>query len=260
MSVVSALRALHRRLGLKYHFDRAVKYARRFGVGGAVRTYRALRAPAPEPLAVHVPGIAHALAIRPATADVSTLEKIFVWNQYALDYPPRVATIVDAGANIGLASVFFATRFPEARVIALEPEAANFELLRRNTEAFPKIVPLHAALWSCDTTIGLSNPNDRVDSYRFNDSGSAQSVHAFDVPSLLQRFDLQTIDVLKIDIEGAETEVFAASADWIHRVRMFIVELHDDAARRSFADATASLNARRYQYGENDIVIVSEPA
>lgn len=252
------LRAIHRKLGIKYRFDRAVKYVRRFGVRGALKTKGRLWSKGGALEEVDVPGIPHPVAIRAGTADASTFEKMFVWNDYALDYPAHVKTVIDAGANIGLSAVFFANRFPDATIIAIEPESQNFELLQRNTAAYPRVIPLHAALWSEDTTLRLSNPNDRVDSFRFNPSTEGPAVSAFSVPSILSRFGLAVADVLKIDIEGGETAVFAASEGWIDRVRMFVVELHGDEAITTFAAATSRLHAKRYRRGENEIVIVED--
>src|SRR5262249_51497004 len=143
----------------------------------------------------------------------------FVWEGYALDCPGRVKTIIDAGANIGLSAVYLARRFPDATVVAIEPEEGNFPLLQRNSAAYANIIPRRAALWAADTMIGLSNPDARSDSFRFNDGGSTQMISAISIPSLLEAFGIDTLDVLKMDIEGAEEGVFAASAPWIGRVR-----------------------------------------
>lgn len=252
------LRSVHRALGLKYRLDRWRGYVRRFGVRGALRTHRRIWSSGDGVREVSVAGLPHPVLIRPATADASTFEHIFIWNDYELDYPAGVRTIVDAGANIGLSAVYFANRFPDATIVAIEPQADNYELLRRNVLPYPAIVPLRAALWSHDTTLGLSNPRDRVDSYRYSATAEEQAVEAFAIPSILERFGVPTLDVLKIDIEGAETEVFAASDSWIDRVRMFVIELHGDEARAAFTAATARVEALRYRRGENDVVI-TEP-
>jgi FkbM family methyltransferase len=55
--------------------------------------------------------------------------------------------IIDAGANIGLASVYFASRFPNARILAIEPERKNFEILVKNVERYPNVQPILGALW-----------------------------------------------------------------------------------------------------------------
>ena len=254
--MLDLLRTIHRKLGIKYRVDRCIHYVRRFGVRGAIASHRRIWSKTGVVRDVEIPGLPHPISIRPGTADASTLEKIFVWNDYDLDYPAEVKTVIDAGANIGLSAVFFATRFPHATVVAIEPESENFRLLQLNTRHYPQVLPLRAALWSEDTSLGLSNPDDRVDSYQYRPDSTQQTVPAFQLPSLLARFHLSNVDVLKIDIEGGERDVFALKPGWVDRVRMFIIELHGPEAREAFAGATAALNAIRYRHGEDEIVMV----
>jgi FkbM family methyltransferase len=250
------LRAIHRKLGIKYRIDRCIRYVRRFGVTGAVATHRRIWSKKNGLQEIEIPGLPHPVSVRCGTADASTLEKIFVWNDYDLDYPAGVKTVIDAGANIGLSAIYFATRFPDARVVAIEPQSENFRLLERNTARYPNVIPLHAALWSDDTQLGLSNPDDRVDSYQYTPDAAVETVPAFNMPSVLSRFEMPLVDLLKIDIEGAETEVFAQTPEWVRRVDMFIIELHGAAARDAFITATATLDAVRYRHGEDEIVKV----
>ena len=256
IAVIATLRRLHRRLGIKYRIDRTRHYVRRFGLRRAFGERRRLWTRGGAESLVVVPGIAHPIVVRPGTADASTFEHVFVWNDYDLDYGDGVRSIVDAGANIGLSAVFFANRFPAATIVAIEPEAANFALLQRNAAPYPNVIPLHAALWSEDTVLSLSNPEDHVDSYRFGAEAGAQTVAAYGVPSILQRFGMERADILKVDIEGGETAVFANRPDWVDRVGVFVVELHGEEAERTFEAATAHLQAKRYRHGENHIVIV----
>ena len=250
------LRSIHRRLGLKYRLDRCLGWVRRFGPRRALPAYRRIWSKNGDAQPFVVPGVPHPLLLRSGTADASTFEKIFIWNGYDLDFPADVRTIVDAGANIGLSAAFFALRFPDAKIVAVEPELRNFELLQRNAAPYPNVIPLHAALWGEDTRLALANPDDRVDSFRFARHGAAQAVDALSVSSLLERFGIDTLDVLKIDIEGGEEAVFAARPEWVSRVRMFIVELHGSEATRAFAEATAALPAKRYRHGEDEVVLV----
>jgi FkbM family methyltransferase len=254
--VLELLRSIHRKLGIKYRIDRCIRYVQRFGVRGAMATHRRIWSAGNGIETIAIPGLPHPVAVRAGTADASTLEKIFVWNGYDLDYPDDVRIVIDAGANIGLSAVFFATRFPQATIVAIEPEPGNQDLLRRNTAQYPQVIPLHAALWSEDTILGLSNPQDHVDSYRYTAEASHAQVQAFSVPSVLAKFGFAAADVMKIDIEGAEAAVFDGRPEWVGRVGMFIIELHGDDARRKFTEATAALPAVRYRHGEDEVVRV----
>lgn len=251
----ATLSLLNRKIGLKYRYDRMRSYRRRFGIRGALRVHRRIWSSGRALREVSVPGVRTPITLRSGTADASTFEHIFVWNGYDLPYPNGVKSIIDAGANIGLASVFFANHFPDARIIALEPEAGNFELLEKNVRPYSNVLPLHAALWTHDAMIGLANPEDRVDSYRFDSGATAHLVQAFSVSSLLERFAFPCLDLLKIDIEGGETAVFSHYEPWMSRIRAFVIELHGDEARVNFERATSKIRGRRSQHGENTLLV-----
>jgi len=76
---------------------------------------------------------------------VLTFEKIFLDREYDLSFlnlDPKV--IIDGGSNVGYASVFFANRYPDARIISVEPEASNFRLLVKNTRSYPNVTRIRA--------------------------------------------------------------------------------------------------------------------
>ena len=87
---------------------------------------------------------------------------------FEVEKPPR--TLVDAGANIGLASLYFANRFPSANIIAIEPEQSNFDLLRKNVAPYETITPIRAALWHENGIIKLVDP-ERLGKWGFMTSG-----------------------------------------------------------------------------------------
>ena len=140
--------------------------------------------------------------------------------------------IVDAGANIGTSSMFFAERFPEARIFALEPENENFRLLKMNTDRYPNVIPIQAALWKED---GVRPIQDRLTGpwgYTISEvpgktHPTEQKIASITMETFMKKYDIETIDLLKMDIEGAEKEIFENSEGWIDRVKVITVELHD---------------------------------
>lgn len=196
-----------------------------------------------------LPEDARRLFIRPNTPDKHVFDAIFIKRELSHGVGGTARFIVDAGAYIGLSSVFFAMQHPDATIIAIEPENANFQLLLKNTAAWPAIIPLHAALWWKDTTLELYNPGTQEWGYQVFPSASKrarkQSIPGISIGSLLPMFSSSHIDILKLDIEGAELEVLQNSCDWISKVDALIVELHDTfrkgcrdaylAAARNFA-------------------------
>ena len=223
----------------------APRYLSRFGaIRGTdvlLRTIVAKLLPAGRRVTVRVPGLSAPLSLRTRTSDVKVFHQVFV----DLEHDVRgltgdVSVIVDAGANAGYSSVFFATAFPRARVIAIEPEASNHAQLVRNAAPYPNIVPVHAALWSHRQRVRIANPASEQWAFQVaagadgsKDRRDASSdddgmIAALGVADVMADFGLTHIDLLKVDIEGAETEVFGSeSAAWLPRVRHIMIELHD---------------------------------
>ncbi|CAI5982039.1 unnamed protein product [Closterium sp. NIES-65] len=102
-----------------------------------------------------------AVWVRPASSDVALLYHLLDTRAFRFLRPSllphfRPSAILDAGANIGLASLIFALRFPRALIVAVEPARDNFALLQRNVKHLPRILPVNAALWSHDTRIAVT--------------------------------------------------------------------------------------------------------
>lgn len=185
--------------------------------------------------------------IRLGTTDASVLKQVLVEKHYAfrLQFSPK--TIIDAGANIGLSAVFFANRFPDATILAVEPEESNFQLLLRNIAAYPNIVPVQAALWNTEGTISLSDPGTGNHGFQTkvsqeDRSSPDQLVRATTIEALMRDAGWTNLDLLKLDIEGSEKTVLDAGSVWIGRVNAIMAELHDNlvaGCSASFAIATA---------------------
>ena len=173
--------------------------------------------------------------LRCPSSDAAVYDQIFLKREYDFKerFPPQV--IIDAGANIGLASVYFAIRFPDARIIAIEPEDSNVELLRLNTRDYTNVVVVHGALWSRDEQLHVID--HRLGKWGFmtapiddkSPQGDVinQETRGMTVPSLLKAYGIGHVDIFKIDIEGAEKELFEHCETWIGKVDALIVELHD---------------------------------
>lgn len=249
-------------------------------------------------LEVRHPEIKHPVALRIGTTDIPTFEQVLLNKEYDFITLSPPALIVDAGANIGLAAVLLASRYPQARIVAIEPESANFELLLKNTRAYPNIIALQAALWGCNGEIELMDSGlghwgfttrDRLEDNAqsgtctrikaqpdtlFNGKSTGttgiridkpasgnviSTVPALTVAQVLQDQAMDRIDILKIDIEGAEREVFQNASDWIGRVQSIIVELHEHmkpGCRSSF-ESIAGEYSDHWVRGEN--IYLSRP-
>ena len=123
--------------------------------------------------------------------------------------PVIPSLIIDAGANVGLSAVFFANKYPAAKIIALEPEVSNFAVLKRNAAPYPQIDCRQVALWKEETTLQLNDPGDGNHAFQTAEQkNGAPGVRAVTVATLLREAKAAGPVILKIDIEGAEREVF----------------------------------------------------
>lgn len=199
---------------------------------------------------LQIPETDYLVEVRPGSSDVAVFRAIYIENEYAepfLEAPVR--TVFDLGANIGLATVYFALRFPEAQIIAVEPEMMNFCLLRRNTRSCPNVVPVHAAVWSSDTSLRLhttdSSGNNLGDWGCQTEATTDQgNVTATSITSLIERYDVKQIDLLKIDIEGAELDLFSSNVDtWLRITRCIVIETHERFRAGSDSIVTKQLAA-----------------
>jgi len=227
-----------------------IKYIRRFGWRTGVAVFSALAVPGRGIVEVAVPTLLARVAIRRATSDVSTFEQVFVEQEYELTLDSEPATIIDAGANIGLASVLFANRYPRARIIAIEPDPANFAMLERNIRAYPNVTAVRAALWGRSGPLQVANPDDEPWAFRVEEADGG-GVDAVTVEHVLGTLGTGRVDLLKMDIEGAETEVMAHSAAWIDRVGVLIAELHGGQAASTFFQAVGGRGFEISTHGEN---------
>jgi FkbM family methyltransferase len=179
------------------------------------------------------PGLKYPVHIRLRATDVSLLSEVLVDAEYDWDFPVPPRVIVDAGANIGLTSVFYANKYPDARILAIEPELSNFELLKENAAPYSNIVCLQAALWKYDTNVTITDPGFGHWGFQTTEEAMpSKTVRQIEtegiaVTSLMERFGINYIDFLRVDIEGAEKEVFESASSWIHRVGVIAIELHD---------------------------------
>ena len=106
----------------------------------------------------------------------------------------------------------------------------NFRLLKHNTSQYDNIEPVYAALWSSDGVINLMDPSMGHACYQVSDKPLDNILHtvkSVTIENLLHQFELEKIDILKVDIEGAEKEIFDHSKNWIEKVDSIIIELHD---------------------------------
>lgn len=172
----------------------------------------------------HVAG-AGDLFVRPGTSDMAILDEVF-FSKY-LSRDKAFKTVLDCGANIGCTVRYWKMLDPQCTVVAVEPDPENFSLLCRNTEHLRDVHVIQAGIWPTSGSLHLDKEGAGHSAIRTmqDSSGTTQAVT---IPEILQRFGLQKLDLLKIDIEGSELELFSqGDLSWIGQVDTIAIELHD---------------------------------
>lgn len=210
-------------------------YALRLGPLRGPRVLRRLARRSPEPVDLRLPGLAHAVRLRPGTSDVVGFQEVFLDRDYAVELPAPPRLIVDVGANVGLTALYFAHRYPGARIVAVEPDPENLALLRHNTAPYPNVACTGAAVWPRAATLEVIDASADPDSLRFAESGNGEpatdGVPGVPLEELLRRHgvsDDARLDLVKLDVEGAEADLFRRRPPWLDRVDALVIELHEE--------------------------------
>jgi len=169
----------------------------------------------------------------------------------------RSPRILDCGANVGVASLFFHQRYPDARITAFEADPALCAMLDANVKAngAATVEARHAALWTSTGT--LSFRCEGSDSGMIESLPGAVAGASTVVPSLRLRdlLEAEPIDLLKLDIEGAEDAVLADCEPVLHRVKAMVMDLHEfEPAVRQAPRVLELLTRAGFTYAVDDFV------
>lgn len=191
---------------------------------------------------VYLAGYSHPVFIRGGkSSDAIVLYQIFGVGEYQpATKLNSVRFILDAGANIGLASLYFLRHYPGARILAVEPDSGNFALCTRNLAPYrDRVIPHHGAIWShCGSLSLVPFDTEWGLAVRPTNPGERANIEAFDMPTLMQVADASVIDLLKMDIEGSEEELFRVGPPvWMDAVRNIAIEFHGVACERTVLSA-----------------------
>ncbi|WP_161487286.1 FkbM family methyltransferase [Butyrivibrio hungatei] len=191
-------------------------------------------------IGVNIKSINKTIYVRSNTSDVGLL-KDFFWNntyggenQYEIDFSNYnlgdVNTIIDAGANIGLFSVKFSAKYPDARFFCIEPEDSNFEMLKKNTEKI-NAKCIKAGVWykDCKLNVATTPLSSGNVGFIVEESDDGNGIEGTSIPSIMINNCINEIDILKMDIEGSEFNIFqhVNLVEWIKKIKVLIIEVHD---------------------------------
>ena len=175
--------------------------------------------------------------------------------------------IVDAGANIGASAIFFTANFPNALVVAIEPNLENFDLLSKNVKGL-NVEMVHGAISSnagrsrvCDP--GMGHLGYRTQAVGDEDAG-LDTVPHLTINDIFKSHPSPFFPIIvKVDIEGAEIDLFSGNTEWVARTPILIVELHDwlipkGGTSRPFLQCISKLNRDFVHIGEHVFSIAND--
>lgn len=184
------------------------------------------------------------LRLRCGTSDIAVFYQVFCVEEYKAITHLRVHTFLDLGANIGLSAAYLLSAFPEAKGLCVEPDRDNLDLCRENLARYGERVLLQ------EGAVGAESGCCRLDAAAIGDhkefartfsrvEDAADAIPIITVRDFLRLAGVERFDLVKIDIEGAETEVFGRATDWLDHVDNLVIEIHGQQARDVVMQALA---------------------
>jgi hypothetical protein len=239
--------------------SRILRWSHALGWGATLRNLVAVTFSSGDRL-LTIPGLERKVRARANDSDLVMFEQVFIGGDYEFDLGFEPATIIDAGANAGYATLYFHRRYPAAKIIAVEPDPSTFETLVKNTAGIAQVSTVCGGLWSGRQALTIANPDAPKCMISLKPAGvpGEKGIEGYGVTDLMQMAGTSTIDVLKIDIEGGELEVFTANtAEWLPKVRVILIELHDRMRPGCAAAFYAALRGMRFtQWQKGDVLAI----
>jgi FkbM family methyltransferase len=227
-------------------------YASAIGLRQAVAVQLA-RVARVKTMELSIDGIARPVICRPGHTDRVSLCQVILERDADIELPYTPRLIIDGGANVGYASVVFANRYPNATIVAVEPDADNFRLAQQNCAPYKNVHLVQGGIWTKDAWLVVDNPDAGSDAFQLREVEHQVpgAVRGHTVASLAKKWGFDEIDLLKLDIEGAEEPIFNnPDRAWLDQVRALVIETHGAGALAAVESAFASRDYDRRLNGE----------
>lgn len=191
--------------------------------------------------------------------DLSIFKEIFLEDEYDFNLPSDASCILDIGANVGYASIFFTLKYRDAKVYAFEPDPANYLKLKRNVEKYSNISIYKYAVGGGDMgkeIIFYVNSKSGAGSsfMKRNDTDVPVTVVTKTMKDLLKELGVHSVDILKFDVEGAEEQIFMGKDFPYESVQHIIGEVHEDLVKVCIKDFYKKIS-NRYILEKRDLQV-----
>lgn len=214
-----------------------------FSVAGkeGMRTWFALQrisnsdSQATGPVAVTLSNLLHPVNLRPNSMDAKTVIDSIVREEYGQFRPDNEPVwMIDAGAYIGDTAAYFLSRFPKLQIVALEPNHPSYEMASINLRPYgDRVVVLRKGLAARDGMVPFGGESTAASIH-----GTGAEIECVSLPTLLKQYAMPRIDILKMDIEGAEEDIFLEHPEsWLGYVDNLLMELHGPRAEKTVLSA-----------------------
>ena len=214
-----------------------------------------------DPIKVRVKEMAVRFLARRHNSDLDVLWEVFGEHECDISLPGRSPRfIIDGGAYAGYTTAYFAHRYPEARIAAIEPDPDNFNLLKLNCGRYDTVTLIQGGLWPSAGNLVLANSTSQSWSVRVREARAQEtgSVEGVTIPGLMKRTGFDQVDILKLDIEGAEEGLFSHETDeWLGSVNAIIIETHGKKCEETVLKAVSKHGFIMSRKGEKKIFIKS---
>ena len=203
---------------------------------------------------LRLPELDRPIAFRKGMQERHAFAQIFIQREYDFNWNGGLERIVDAGANVGLASLYFKQRFPNARIAAVEPHPGNAVAYRGNTTHLEGVVLIEAAIHSqSDALLSVTDEGHGSNAFMTRAEGaqcSVANVGSVTVAEIMSRLGWEHIDLVKIDIEGGEGALFEGALDWMDVTRYIVLEFHERMVPGSSTPVLKAMVAKGFQVAE----------
>jgi FkbM family methyltransferase len=171
-----------------------------------------------------------------SVAEVKVLWHVFVRDCYKL--PGECHTIIDAGGNVGIFALYAAAYYPEARIFSLEPFPSTFSALCTNINRNSLQANVRALQLGLSSSPGMlpmsgapASTDRKIVDVEVAPDASLEWIPVVTLQEFMSRYALDTVDFLKLDIEGSEWPVILTSPPELwRRIRNVQLEYHETAA------------------------------
>lgn len=199
------------------------------GVFGAARVAFA-RLLGSKRILVKAKGIEQSILVRMNNCDLPLLADVLCTDECEVDLPWRPKSVLDLGANIGLTAIKLKRQFPEAMLIAVEPDAETAEVCRTNLAHLPTTTLRRGVIGFGGGAMRCVNPEEPAICFRFETCAkdAPGAVPVISIAEILDQYRCPAPVFIKMDIEGAEVECFKNADSWLPAVKAILVEPHGE--------------------------------